>query len=152
MKYFCASLLILLSGVMHAQEQPCVILDVDYEVYVSESSKLAGQAVITFQDTAFNMSGNGIEAYCDGTSLWTLDSVAKEVYIESVTEETEAYLRELSAKLSGYKADAVATIKSPEGQSVHIKVNSIKKSAGKDVSSFRPTQNFDSDWVVTDLR
>ncbi len=152
LKYFCAPLLILVSGAVSAQEQPCIILDVDYSVEISESSRLNGQAVVTFQDTAFSMSGNGIEAYCDGTSLWTLDNMAKEAYIEAITEETAAYIRNLASELSGYEADATAIIESPEGQSVHIKVNSIKKSDRKDVSSFRPTEVFDSEWVVTDLR
>ena len=39
-----------------------------------------------------------------------------------------------------------------EGQIVAVEVHSIKKSDRKDISSFRPTQSFDSSWMVTDLR
>ena len=35
---------------------------------------------------------------------------------------------------------------------IRVKVNSIKKSDRKDISSFRPTRSFDSSWMVTDLR
>ncbi len=149
-KYFCASFLILMSGMMYAQN--CVTVNVDFSVAVSESSNLTGNAVISFQGTSFKMSGNGIEAYCDGVSFWTLDKEAREVYIESLTPESEEYMRELSAKLMELKQNSKSSFISPEGQEVHIKVNSIKKSDGKDISSFRPSQKFDSSWVVTDLR
>ncbi len=151
-KYFCASFLILVSGMVDAQEQPCVTLDIDYSVEVSETTDLTGQAVITFQGKAFAMSGNGVEAYCDGSSLWTMDTAAKEAYIESVTPEAEEYMMQLAAEISSLNAGGTASFLSPEGQKVHIRVNSIKKSDGKDVSSFRPTLNFNSEWVVTDLR
>ena len=35
---------------------------------------------------------------------------------------------------------------------IRVKVNSIMKSDRKEISSFRPTQSFDSSWMVTDLR
>lgn len=39
-----------------------------------------------------------------------------------------------------------------QAETIRVKVNSIKKSDRKDISSFRPTQSFDSSWMVTDLR
>lgn len=39
-----------------------------------------------------------------------------------------------------------------DGVIVRVMVKSIKKSDRKDISSFRPTQSFDSSWMVTDLR
>ncbi len=152
LKYFCASFLILLSGMTFAQDKVCITIDVAYSVELSESSALKGTAVITYQDNAYSMSGNGVESYCDGSTVWTLDLVAKEVYIESVNPETREYMDDLALRLEGMKSGSQADFLSPDGQPVNIKVNSIKKSAGKDISSFRPTQDFDSSWVVTDLR
>ncbi len=152
MKYFCASLLILVSGVMSAQEQECLTFDVDYSMEVTESAKLSGNAVVTIQDNAYRMSGNGIEAYCDGSSIWMLDNEAKEVYIESVGSASESYLSNPAQVLKELSKEQEGTYTLDDGRKVHIKVNSIKKSDRKDVSSFRPTVEFNSDWVVTDLR
>ncbi len=152
LKYICASFLILLSGMLSAQTMESFTLDVKYSVEMSESSEIKGDAVIIFQDTAYTMSGNGIESYCDGETVWTLDLVAKEVYIESITPDLKAYMKDLAKKLISMKDKSETSFLSPEGQEVRIRVISIKKSDGKDVSSFRPTQKFDSSWVVTDLR
>ncbi len=151
LKYFCASLLILLSGAAFAQTE-CLTLDVDFSIDVSADSKMTGKALLEVQGNAFKMTGNGIAAYCDGTSVWTLDLEAKEAYIESVNPDTEEYMQNLKAKIQVLEAGSETSFLSPEGQKVRIKVNSIKKTAGKDISTFRPAQNFDSSWVVTDLR
>ncbi len=152
MKYVCASFLILISGMMSAQNNACVTLDVDFSAKVSEGTNMAGRVELMFQGNAFRMTGNGIEAYCDGDTVWTLDLIAKEVYIEPVTPDSQLYMRDLAPQLSALEDGEETSFVAPEGQTVHIKINSIKKTDGKDISSFRPTQNFDSSWVVTDLR
>ncbi len=151
-KYICASFLILVSGMMSAQNDECQMFDVDFTVEISTSSDMTGKAVLVFQNKAFTLAGNGFEAYCDGASLWVLDMEAKEVSIDSVTSEVQAYVDEMSIKLSSMKEDAESSFISPEGQLIHIKVNSMKKTAARDISSFRPSYEFDSSWVVTDLR
>ncbi len=152
LKYICASFLILLSGMVSAQNTESFTLDVKYFVEMSESSEIKGDAIIIFQDTAYTMSGNGIKSYCDGKTVWTLDLVAKEVYIESITPDLEAYMKDLADALISMKDNTETSFLSPEGQEVRITVKSINKSGRKDVSSFRPVQEFDSSWVVTDLR
>ncbi len=153
LKYVCASLLGLLPGVISAQSpDECLVFDVDYSFEVSESAKVSGSAIVTVQGDAYHMSGNGIEAWCDGVSIWMLDNEAKEVYIESADSASESYMRNPSQALKNLKGKSEGTYTLDDGRKVHIKVNSIKKSDRKDVSSFRPTQNFDSSWVVTDLR
>ncbi len=142
----------MISGMMSAQNNLCVTLDVDFSVNVSGDTDMTGKALLTFQDNAFTMSGNGIEAYCDGDTVWTLDLIGKEVYIESVTPDSQLYMRDLAPQLSALEDGGETSFVAPEGQKVHIKINSIKKSDRKDVSSFRPTHNFDSSWVITDLR
>ena len=47
---------------------------------------LTGSGTIRLQDDAFTMQGDGLEMYCDGSTRWTLDTVAEECYIESVEE------------------------------------------------------------------
>ncbi len=150
LKYLCVSFLIFGSGMLYAQES--VTLDVNYSVEVAEGSMLNGSAVITFCGRGFSFAGNGIESHSDGESVWVIDTTAREVYVESVTPESEAYMDELGTKLSAMKAGASMSFLSPENQEVLIKVNAVRKSDGKPLSSFRPTMDFDSSWVVTDLR
>ncbi len=152
LKYICASFLILLSGMAFAQDEQCITLDVDYTVKISDTADLRGNALISYQGTAYMMKGNGVESYCDGKSIWLLDMEAREVYIEPVTPETEKYMLDLAAELSVLEDKSEAEFLSPEGQKVQIRVKSIKKTDGKDISSFRPNMDFDSSWVVTDLR
>ncbi len=150
MKYVCLSFLILLSGM--ASAQTCVTADVDFSVDMSDQTQLTGSALITFQGRAFKMSGNGIEVYCDGETIWTLDMVAKEAYIEQVTSESIEYMNELEPKLSSLKDGSETSFNSPEGEHVNVRVKTIKKSDGNDSETFRPTYDFDSSWVVTDMR
>ncbi len=151
-KYICASFLTLMSGMMSAQNLESITIDFTYSVDLSEDTKLNGTAVLTYQGTSYKAVGNGVESYCDGTSVWTVDMTSKEVYIEAITPEIGEYMRDLASKLSGLKDGASAEFIAPEGQTVKVRINSMKKSDGMDISSFRPTHKFDSSWVVTDLR
>ncbi len=152
LKYICASFLILMSGMMSAQNAECLTLTVSYSMDLDGSSEISGSAVVTFQDKAFTAVGDGIEVYCDGVSVWTVDSAAKEVYIETLSVDNDDYMTAAAPKLMNMDAGAEADFDAPEGTTVHVKVLAKKKSDRKDVSSFRPTQKFDSSWVVTDLR
>ncbi len=152
LEYICASFLILVSGMMYAQTSECHIFDIDFTIELSASSDITGKAAAVFQDKSFRVSGNEFEAYCDGVSVWTLDLGTKEVYIESVNPDAQAYLGEMSSTLASMTEGDESSFITPDGQQVHIKVNSIKKTARKDISSFRPSYEFDSSWVVTDLR
>ncbi len=149
-KYLCISFLLFGSGMAYAQKS--VTLDVNYYVEISEGSMLNGSAVITFCGRGFSFAGNGIESYSDGESVWVIDTAAKEAYIESVTPESEAYMDELAGRLGVMKAGSSMSFLSPDNQEVRIKVNAVKRTDGKPLSSFRPLMDFDSDWIVTDLR
>ncbi len=151
-KYLCASFLIFMSGMMSAQNKECFELKVSYVLKVSASSEITGEAGLEFQGKAFHMKGNGIEAYCDGVDIWTIDSKAKEVYIESLTEESELRMMEAAPELASMKAGSEASFDLPDGMKATVKVRSIKKTDGKDISFFRPDYKFDSSWVITDLR
>ncbi len=161
LKYVCASLLGLLPGMISAQtpaqspeqqSDECLVFNVDYSMGGSASAKISGSATVTVQGDAYHMNGNGIEAWCDGVSIWMIDNEAKEVYVESAESASESYMQNPSRALRELKGKSEGTYVLDDGRKVHIKVNSIKKSDRKDISSFRPTQDFDSSWVVTDLR
>ncbi len=93
---------------------------------------------ITAQQNYYFVSGNGLDIYCDGESRWTVDSEAREVYIEPACgleeflSDPESYLGALS----------------------DLKIRNVEYSSPEvDLSLFRfDTNSIDSSWVVTDLR
>ena len=57
------------------------------EASSASSGKMLGEGTLVFQGGAYRLQGNGLEVWCDGTSVWTSDSSAKEVVIEAVSED-----------------------------------------------------------------
>ena len=62
-----------------------------YAYSMTGNVPLSGSGKITLQDNAFTMDGDGLQVWCDGTTRWTVDTVAEECYIESVTERELDY-------------------------------------------------------------
>ena len=94
--------------------------------------KLSGTLLI--QGECYRAQGNGMEIYCDGTTRWTVDPEAKEVYVE-----TSGGLEELLL----YR-DALTELKLSEVKYLPL---------SEDLSAFVfDTAALDSSWIVTDLR
>jgi outer membrane lipoprotein-sorting protein len=55
-----------------------------YTYSMSGQVPLSGSGTIRLQGDAFTMQGDGLEVYCDGSTRWTVDTVAEECYIEAV--------------------------------------------------------------------
>ena len=131
----------------------CLTLKCTYSMYVSQT-RVQGEAEVMLQRNAFTMCGNGIEVYCDGTKVWTLDSSLKEAYVEPV-ENTG-----VNALLDPTSADVVfdaegnpvsASFIMQDGLKVDIEILSVTKSKIKPEDAFRPQVDFNSDWIVTEL-
>jgi outer membrane lipoprotein-sorting protein len=131
----------------------CLTLKCTYSMYVSQT-RVQGEAEVMLQRNAFTMCGNGIEVYCDGTKVWTLDSSLKEAYVEPV-ENTG-----VNALLDPTSADVVfdaegnpvsASFVMQDGLKVDIEILSATKSKIKPEDAFRPQVDFNSDWIVTEL-
>lgn len=173
-------------------------LDISYVLEMLPAD-MTGNAVVSFQDEAYRLSADGLEIYCDGKSVWTLDNISKELIIEPVTDDGEGFIRNPASLFLGLKDNFKVTDISEGGHMrepdvkdvvytlvpvvecgmdecqiqikkngdlyhgsfimsagqidiVRILVNSITRSAKKDIGYFRPAQSFDSSWIVTDLR
>lgn len=68
-----------------ALSSSCVTMKCSYLMYVSQT-RLSGEAEVSVQCDSYTMSGNGIQVYCDGAKVWTVDSTTREVYIEAVDD------------------------------------------------------------------
>ncbi len=151
LKYFCISFLIFLSGRITAQSADSLyFVDFSFEAEYSSAS-IKGDANKEFQGKAYHAEGIGIESFCDGIDIWTIDHKTKEVYIESLSEETESYMLDMAEQLIALKDGTSASFELPDGSMLDLKIHGIKKSGKKDLNSFRPNK-FDSSWIVVDLR
>ena len=131
----------------------CLTLKCTYSMYVSQT-RVQGEAEVLLQGNAYAMRGNGIEVYCDGTRVWTLDQSLKEAYVEPV--ENAGVNALLDPSSSDIVFDAAgnpvsASFIMQDGLKVDIKIISATKSKIKPEDAFRPQVDFGSDWIVTEL-
>ena len=70
----------------------CLELDYSYSVRVSGVNNV-GQGRLSCQGYMWKMAGNGVEMYCDSTTLWVVDVSNKEVVIEPAALDEEAQLQ-----------------------------------------------------------
>ena len=170
----------------------CVELDYSYVAEVS-GVKINGKGLLELQDKLWHMDGNGIEMWCNGTDVWSADLEAKEVIIETVSDDSSAeftnpavlFIRmgeffDVRETAKGKDENSVIYVLYPkadsdiqwlnvevrksdsslvggsfaleDGNSVILKVSSMKVTQKKPVSYYRPSIKFDTDWIVTDLR
>jgi hypothetical protein len=122
-------------------------------MYVSQT-RVQGEAEVMLQGNAYMMRGNGIEVYCDGTKVWTVDPSLKEVYVEQVGNAgVNAFLDPTSADIVFDAAGnpISASFVMQDGLKVDLKILSATKSKIKPENAFRPQVSFGSDWIITEL-
>lgn len=66
-----------------ALSSSCVTMKCAYSINVS-NTRMKGEADVSVQGDMYTMTGNGLQVYCDGAKVWSVDPAAMEVYIESV--------------------------------------------------------------------
>ena len=91
--YIFMALLLFWAGALSAQDtklldklysdmsSSCVEMTYTYETEVS-GVKAVGEGKLDVQGDMWTMTGNGIQMWCDGKTLWVADPSLKEVVIE----------------------------------------------------------------------
>ena len=69
----------------------CVSMDYSFTMNAS-GVKAVGNGSVMVQDSAYDMTGNGLQVICDGKTMWIVDPDGKEVIIESPSQGEQAYL------------------------------------------------------------
>lgn len=69
----------------------CVEMDCKYSIQTGGIVS-KGECKVLIQGTSYVMQGNGLEIFCDGKSVWVLDSAAMEAVIEPVTDDSYSYM------------------------------------------------------------
>ena len=130
----------------------------DYSITVEGKVPVKQNGSVVIDGDRYFIKGNGAEVRCDGTTLWTVDTEAKEVYVED-SNGTREFLADPAAyldKISGLKVGETTAsgVYTDSGNSVKFNLSSIRSSeSGSDGAMFTfDTSALGADWVVTDLR
>jgi len=127
--------------------------------YSYSSGKVKGNGTATIQNGMYMVRGNGLEIYSNGVTRWTVDTKAKEVYIENAGEENDIFanLEQYLSGIEGLRFDGKTmsgTLRGDDGSALKCKATNIKSFPaveGNNDFSFN-TKSLDSSWVITDLR
>ena len=146
-------LLLQVSAAFAQEKDTCMEFNIGYTITMSQN-RVVGTADLMIQDMMFTVSSNDVYVCSDGESVWTLDMLAKEAYIESAREDLYGFetLEVLHAELEKMKTSGTGRFELSDGNIVEVKVNSFSELQKKSVTSFRPQIEFGPEWVVTDLR
>ena len=126
-----------------------------YTIDVPITLNFEGDALV--QGECYHLNGNGIEIFCDGVSRWTVDSEAREVYIENA-EEVENIIEEFLTYSKDIKASGntlTGTMVDPEDEA-NIKfalkeITYLPKD--DDLTPFTlDVESLDETYLITDLR
>lgn len=63
----------------------------EYELTV-QNMPVAGSSEVLVQQDMYHVKGNGLEVYCNGLSVWTIDDSSKEVVIEPCAGPVQGYM------------------------------------------------------------
>ena len=68
-----------------------VSIECDYTTTV-QNTKIAGHSDILVQGDMYTMSGNGLEVFCNGEAMWTIDESSYEVVVEPYAAQDRDYM------------------------------------------------------------
>ena len=68
-----------------------VEMQCDYETTVS-GALIVGHSDVVVQKNMYSMKGNGLEVYCNGKTMWTVDDSSHEVIIEPCEAQDRDYM------------------------------------------------------------
>lgn len=108
----------------------------------------------------YRITGNGLDIFCDGTTKWTVDTDAKEVYLESSDGTREflanpaAWLEQVHNLTVGEKVVSGVFRDPAQGTEISFRFTSITGSpqSGTTEGFTFDTSSLGPGWVVTDLR
>jgi hypothetical protein len=81
-----------------------VSISAEYEMIVQQMP-VVGNSEILLQGKMYHLQGNGLEVFCNGDALWTIDESSKEIVIEPCDALYDAYVANpllLLAELDSY--------------------------------------------------
>lgn len=131
----------------------------NYSFKMQGDVPVIGSGVLVIQGQCYALEGNGIKVLCDGSTRWTVDPAAKEVYIDKAegtgefTDDPRQYLDNLQ-NLKSNGGNISGSYCPKDGDKLDFKLTGISTSpVSDDLSAFRfNAATLSGGWVVTDLR
>ena len=131
----------------------------DYSFTATGKVPVMGGGRVSVQGKMYRTEGGGLKIWCDSLTRWTLDTEAKEAYIEKVSDSPDIlsdpvpYLGSLT-DLKTNPDGTVTGIWKPQDQEFRFTISNIRQIPRRDgPDDFRfDTSTLGKDWVVTDLR
>ena len=131
-----------------------------YTLSAKEKASIRTDGSVLVDGNCYHIATKGADIWCDGTTRWTVDSEAKEVYIEDSDGTAEFFVNpqeHLDGMTNLKVGDKVISgvYKEPsQGAEVVFKISAIEKSplSGSSAGFAFSTAGLGSDWVITDLR
>ena len=135
-----------------------VIFDYTLTPEVKGQVKLSGSAII--DGNCYLLSGNGFGIYCDGSTKWTVDGEAKEVYIENaggmkdILSDPAQWLDNVTDLKVSDKTVTGTYADPSSGEKMSFRFSSIYSFplSGSTEGFVLDTKTLGKDWVITDLR
>ena len=130
-----------------------------YALTTQEKVPIKTDGTALIDGECYRITGNGLDIYCDGSTKWTVDTQAKEVYLEP-SDGTQEFLANPSAWLGQVHNLTVGekvvsgVFRDPAGAEISFRFTSITSSpqSGTTTGFTFDTSSLGSGWVITDLR
>lgn len=135
-------------------------LSASYRYDVDGKIPLNGIGTAILQGKCFRISGGGMEIICDSENIYTVDSQAREVYIEKAEEtggwisSPEKFLGQVEELKYG-KSSLSGSVKNPsDGSTLYFELSDIRSAPySEDAAEFSfDVSGLPAGWIVTDLR
>ena len=114
--------------------------------------KGSGEAVIC--GTAYHISEGGLDTWCDGSTVWTVDSEAKEVVVSEGGNSILANPGAFRSAVGNIRFDgrSLSCTIDVQGSDMEFKAVEITSSPTSGESFAFDTEGLDKAWIITDLR
>ena len=113
-----------------------------------------GSGTATICGACYHISENGLDTWCDGSTVWTVDSEAREIVVSeggnSILANPGAY-RSIVQDLRFDGRSLSCTIES-QGSEMDFKAGGITAVPDSGESFAFDTSGLDKSWIITDLR
>ncbi len=131
-----------------------------YALTTTDNLPIRTDGTALIDGACYRISGNGLDIYCDGSTKWTVDTEAREVYLET-SDGTREFLADPAAWLGqvhnltvGERAVSGVFVDPAQGTEISFRFTSI---TGTSLSGSTEGFSFDvsslgKDWIITDLR
>ena len=125
-----------------------------YSYTLKGNVPIKGNGTAVICGTTYHISENGLDTWCDGSTVWTVDSEAKEIVISeggnSILANPGSY-RNIVQNLRFDGRSLSCTIDS-QGSEMEFKASGITTAPASEESFAFDTSGLDKSWIITDLR